>query len=437
MQAATTKLASQSAEITSDFEKKTLATVSKRIMTFLFICYMFAFLDRVNIGFAKLHMQDDLQFSEAIFGFGAAIFFIAYFMLEVPSNIALNKFGARRWIARIMVTWGVLSIATAFVTTPTQFYVIRALLGAAEAGFFPGVMLYLTYWFPIRNRARAITIFLMAIPFSVLIGGPLSGWILHFFHDYPNFKSWQYLFIIEGVPSILLGVICWFYLDDSVDKAKWLNAEQKAYLKSRLDSDSSTAITHSFWAAARMPQIWLMTLTNFALLSSIALILWLPSLFKNAGVTNEIEIGWYTGIPYGFAMVAMFLTAKSSDRTGERRWHTAIPAIIASFGTVMIAMSLHNPTLLAVGAVISLGGLLTLNALFWSLPTTFLTGTAAVVGIAFINTVGQLAGVTSPAVFGWLFSKTGSPATGILVLAAVYFIGGIAALLVPKADVDR
>ena len=263
----------------ADFEKRTYATVTRRIVPFLFVCFVFAFLDRVNVGFAKLQMQSDLAFTEAIFGLGAGIFFLAYFLLEVPSNLALKRFGARRWIARIMVTWGLLSAATAFVTTPTQFYVLRFLLGAAEAGFFPGVVLYLTYWFPARRRGQAIAMFLVAIPFSSLIGGPLSGWIMQSFGSLHSPRAWQILFVIEGLPSVLLGVACWFRLDDSVEEARWLSPEQRAFIRSRLDREQTQAGAHRFADALRSPQIWLMSLTNFALLCTIVVVLWLPTFY--------------------------------------------------------------------------------------------------------------------------------------------------------------
>lgn len=420
-----------------EFEKKAYAAVTRRVVVFLFICFVFAFLDRVNIGFAKLQMQSDLKFTEAIFGLGAGIFFLAYFLLEVPSNIALRKFGARRWIARIMVTWGLLSAATAFVTTPTQFYVLRFLLGAAEAGFFPGVVLYLTYWFPARQRGRAITAFLVAIPFSSLIGGPLSGWIMQAFAGLSSPRAWQCLFVIEGLPSVVLGIVCWFYLDDSVAKARWLSAEQRAFIQSRLEREQAQAGAHRFADAVKSPQIWLMSLTNFALLCTIVVVLWLPTFYRKAGLTDSLQIGWMSAIPHAFAIVAMLLAARNSDRTGERRWHTAVPAFAAAAGALAMVFCASDPMLLLMSSVVTVAGAMTLNAQFWNLPTAYLAGSAAVVGIAFINAVGQVAGFVAPVAFGWLYSSSGSPATGLYALAVLYAIGGVAALLISKHDVNR
>lgn len=418
-------------------ERQTFAVVTRRVVPFLFVCFAFAFLDRVNIGFAKLQMQSDLKFSESTYGFGAGIFFIAYFLLEVPSNVALKRFGARRWLARIMVTWGVISAATAFVTTPTQFYLVRILLGAAEAGFFPGVMLYLTYWLPAKERGQAITWFLIAIPVSTLVGGPVSGWILQVFSDSQMLRPWQWLFLLEGMPSVLLGILCWFCLHDSIDEVKWLTAWQKEFVRSKLDRDEAQAGARHFKAAIRKPQIWLMSLVNFTLLSSIVVVLWLPSFYKNAGLTSAVEIGWMSAIPHGVAIVAMVLVAKNSDRTGERRWHTAVPALVAAAASIMMALSLGSPTLLLLSSSAMVASFLTLNALFWNLPTTFLTGNAAVVGIAFINAVGQIAGFVAPTAFGWLYERTGAPVAGLASLSALYLAGAVATLLISKQDVDR
>lgn len=422
---------------TSAIDSQTYRTIALRILPLLFVCYAFAFLDRVNIGFAKLQMQADLQFSEAVFGLGASIFFLPYFFLEIPSNLAMRRYGARRWFARIMATWGILSAATAFVTTPTQFYVVRFLLGAAEAGFFPGVLLYLTYWFPARERGRAISLFMTALPFSVLVGGPLSGWVLQLTSGSDLLRGWQWMFLIEGLPSVLLAVLCWFYLDDTVDDAKWLTTEQKSALKANLGGEERQADAHRFGNAARDPKIWLVALTNFTVLCSIVVTLWLPSLYKKAGVASAVEIGWMTAVPFGIAIVAMVLIARSSDRTGERRWHTALPAFTAAIGCLLMIGSLEDPNLLLASSTLTVASYLALNVTLWTLPTTFLTGGAAVIGIAFINAVGQLGGLVSPVAFGWLFDWTGAPNLALTCLAALYVVGGLSALLIPKAAVNR
>ena len=411
--------------------------VTWRMIGFLFVCYIFAFLDRINVGFAKMGMQADLGFSEAVFGLGAGIFFVSYFLLEVPSNLALARFGARRWIARIMVTWGLLSIATLMVKTPMQFYVLRFLLGAAEAGFFPGVMLYLTQWYPAARRGRVITLFMVAIPVASILGAPLSGWILRTFVETGSLAAWQWLYLIEGIPAVLLGVVAWFYLDDSIGKAKWLSSDEKQLLQSQVDQDQAKATTHRMRDAFASPLVWLLALINFAFLAGITLAFWMPSMLKSAGVSNPAQIGWMLAIPYAVGAVLMLVMGRTSDSTGERRWHTALPGLVCAAGIACMPMVLDNPTLLLCAAVAALGGNVVANALYWNLPTAVLGGAAATVGIAFINAFGQIAGFASPSLFGMLFAQLGSPAVGLYLLAGVIALGSVACMLIPARLVNR
>ena len=411
--------------------------VTWRIVGFLFVCYIFAFLDRINVGFAKMGMQADLGFSEAVFGLGAGIFFVSYFLLEVPSNLALARFGARRWIARIMVTWGLLSVATLLVKTPTQFYVLRFLLGAAEAGFFPGVMLYLTQWYPARRRGRVITLFMVAIPVASILGAPLSGWILRSFNEAGALAAWQWLYLIEGIPAALLGVVAWFYLDDSIEKARWLSAAEKQTLLAQVQQDQSRASAHSMRDAFRSPLVWLLAFINFAFLAGITLAFWMPSMLKTAGVTDPARIGWMLAIPYAVGAAFMLLLGHTSDRTGERRWHTALPGLVCAAGIACMPWVLHDPVLLLCAAVAALGGNVVANALYWNLPTAVLGGAAATVGIAFINAYGQIAGFASPSLFGALFASLGSPALGLYLLAGLIALGSVACAFIAPRLVNR
>lgn len=418
-------------------DDKVYAKVTRRLVGFLFVCYVFAFLDRINVGFAKIGMQADLGFGEAVFGLGAGIFFLSYFLLEVPSNMLLARFGARRWIARIMVSWGLLSVATLFVQTPTQFYVLRFLLGAAEAGFFPGVMLYLTRWYPAQRRGRVITLFMAAIPVASIVGGPLSGWILRAFADAQGLAAWQWLYLIEGVPAVLLGLVTLWYLPDAIADARWLSPAEKQLLQQRVDSDARHAVAHRMRDAMGSPLVWLLAFVNFTFLAGITLAFWMPSMLRGAGVKDTVQIGWMVAVPYVLAVVGMLVLGRSSDASGERRWHTVVPGLVCAAGVGAMPWALHDPMLLLLAGIAALGGNVIANALYWNLPTAVLSGAAATVGIAFINAFGQIAGFASPSVFGWLFAATGSATMGLGILAACIALGSLAVLLVPSRLVNR
>lgn len=411
--------------------------VTRRLVGFLFVCFVFAFLDRINVGFAKLGMQADLGFSEAVFGLGAGIFFVSYFLLEVPSNLLLSRFGARRWIARIMVTWGLLSMATLFVKTPTQFYVLRLLLGAAEAGFFPGVMLYLTQWYPADRRSRVITLFMAAIPVSSIFGSPLSGWILRAFDGHNGLAAWQWLYLIEGIPAVVLGLITLRYLPDTIAQAKWLGLGERNLLQQRVVSDAQHASAHRMRDAFRSPLVWLLAFINFAFLTGITLAFWMPSMLRTAGVKSTLDIGWMVATPYVLATVGMLVLGRTSDASGERRWHSALPGFAAAAGLAVMPWTLHDPTLLLVASTVAISSNVIANALYWNLPTAFMSGAAATVGLAFVNAFGQIAGFASPSVFGWLFAATGTASLGLGVLAGCIALGSIAVLLMPARAVNR
>jgi D-galactonate transporter len=416
-------------------EKAAYSKVTWRLIPFLFLCYVVAYLDRVNVGFAKLQMLADLKFSDTVYGVGAGIFFIGYFLFEVPSNIILHRTGARVWIARIMVTWGVISSAMMFVTSPTMFYVLRFLLGIAEAGFFPGIILYLTYWFPSARRARVVALFMTAIAMSGVVGGPLSGWIMHAFAGVHGWSGWQWLFLLEGIPSIVAGVCVFFYLDDSIAKAKWLGDAEKEVLIDNISRDEGARADHSLKQVFSNGRVWLMASIYFCFIMGLyGISFWLPQLIKTAGVKDVLDVGLLTMVPYALAAVAMVLASRSSDRSGERRLHTAGAGFVGGLGLVLSGV-FGSDVMLAMAALsLATMGILTSLPLFWTLPTSMLRGTAAAAGIALINSVGNLAGFVSPFVVGSIKDATGSATMGLYVLAASLFLGGALVLLATRAQ---
>ncbi|RWA54909.1 MFS transporter [Cupriavidus sp. UYMSc13B] len=420
------------------FEDATYRKVSWRLVPFLLLCYVVAYLDRVNVGFAKLQMLNDLQFSETIYGLGAGIFFIGYFLFEVPSNVILHKVGARIWIARIMITWGAISAAMMFVTTPTMFYVMRFLLGIAEAGFFPGIILYLTYWYPANRRGRTTTYFMTAVALAGVIGGPLSGWIMQSFHGHNGWSGWQWMFLLEGIPSILVGLWVLAYLDDRIAHAKWLSQEEKALLERNIASEDAHKEDPPIRTVMSSPRVWLMSAIYFCFVMGLyGVSFWLPTIIKQTGVKGALDIGLLTAIPYGCAVVGMVLVAYSADRGGERRWHIALPALAGSLG-LLLSVQWHSDTTLAMVALtLATIGILTTLPLFWSLPTSFLAGTGAAAGIALINSLGNLAGFLSPYAVGWLKDLTHSTDSGMYLLAACLVVGAALTLSVPKRLVSQ
>ncbi len=416
----------------SDFEEATYRKVSWRLIPFLLLCYVVAYLDRVNVGFAKLQMLNDLKFSETIYGLGAGIFFIGYFLFEVPSNVILHKVGARIWIARIMITWGIISAAMMFVTTPTMFYVLRFLLGIAEAGFFPGIILYLTYWYPANRRGRTTTFFMTAIALSGVIGGPLYGWAMQAFHGQTGWAGGPWNFLLEGIPSILVGLLVLAYLDDRIAHAKWLSADEKALLQRNIASEDADKEDPPIGTVLASPRVWLMSAIYFCFVMGLyGVSFWLPTIIKQTGVKGAFDIGLLTAIPYGCAVVGMVLVAFSADRSGERRWHIAIPAVLGALGLVLSVQWHDSTTLAMVALTLATIGILTTLPLFWSLPTAFLAGTGAAAGIALINSLGNLAGFLSPYAVGWLKDLTHSTDSGMYLLAACLVVGAALTLSVP------
>jgi D-galactonate transporter len=412
-----------------ELEASAYAKVTRRLIPFLFVCYIVSWLDRVNIGFAKLQMQSDLKFSDTVYGLGAGIFFIGYFLFEVPSNVILHRAGARVWIARIMISWGVLSSLMMYASSPLWFYVLRFLIGVAEAGFFPGIILYLTYWYPARRRGRIVALFLTAIATTSVIGAPLSGWILKSMNGWHGLAGWQWLFLLEGIPSLVMGLWTLAFLDDGIRASRWLSEEEKQLLERNISSENAQKTSHSFRHAFGDAKVWLLAFVYLCFVSGLyGISFWLPQIIKNTGVKDPLDVGLLTAVPWGIGAVGMLWWGRNSDRTGERRWHAALAGFIGGVG-MLISTAYGSQTLASMVAltVATLGIQATLPV-FWSLPTAFLTGGAAAAGIAWINSVGNLGGFIAPFLVGWLKDLTHSTATGLYVLSGGLVLGGILVL---------
>jgi MFS transporter, ACS family, tartrate transporter len=414
----------------SELETSTIRAISLRLIPFLVLAYFFSYLDRVNLGFAALTMNAELKFSPTIFAWGAGIFFIGYFIFEVPSNLALEKFGASRWIARIMVTWGIISALMALVSGVWSFYALRFLLGVAEAGFFPGIILYLTYWYPAKYRARFLAAFAIAVPVSTVIGAPISGLLLGL-DGAMGLKGWQWLFVIEGIPSVVLGVVSWFYLTDRPAMADWLTAEQKAWLSSKLEGEiaAKQAAAHlTLGQALASPKVITLSLIYFGFVGALyGMQFWLPQIVKAFGFSNA-QTGFVTAVPYLFGTVAMVFWARHSDATHERVAHVGLPLLLTA-AALAVCGYLDNPYVTMVALVVAAIGTFCTFALFWTLPTAWLSGSAAAGAIALINSIGNLAGFGGPYLIGWVKQATGSTSTGLLVLAVLPLVGGLLVFL--------
>lgn len=398
-----------------------------RLVSFLFLLYIVAYLDRINLGFAALQMQQQLGFTDSMYGLGAGIFFAGYFLFQVPSNLVLVKVGARRWIAVLMVTWGIVSACMSLVQGPRSFYALRFLLGAAEAGFFPGVILYLKTWFPARARARTVAMFMTAAPLSGVVGGPLSGALLGL-HSRGNIAGWQWMFLLEGFPAILLGGLTWIYLVDSPSLAPWLPPEQKRWLLQTLDREHDETLKAPGAGALQFWPIFILTLVYFGLNTvSYGISLWLPNLIKSLSGMSNLKIGVLSAIPYVAAAAAMVIVGLHSDRTGERRWHTAAPALA---GACALAMAAHSHSVSGMVAFISVAVLSVFSMMgpFWAMPTALMSGTAAAAGIAVINSVGNLGGFFGPYMIGVVRNSTGSFKGGLLVVASALALSGCLAV---------
>jgi MFS family permease len=416
-------------------EDAVYSKVAWRIIPWLFICYIAAYLDRVNVSFAKLQMQADVpQISDTVFGLGAGIFFLGYFVFEVPSNLLMEKVGARFWIARIMITWGIVSTAMIFVNSPWVFYGLRLLLGFAEAGFFPGVILYLTYWFPSRRRGEMVALFMLAIALTGVVGAPLSGWILHEFSGAVGLKGWQILFLLEGIPSIALGIFVPWLLANGIRSAHWLSEEEKQLLEHNLQTEETQKESLPLAGIFFNPQVILFAAIYFC--SAMGLYgtgFWIPQLIKNTGVKDLLDVGLLTAIPYGFGAIAMVVLGRSSDRSGKRRLHFALASLLGAAGIVISNLFRQNTLIAMIGLTLATLGILATFPLFWPMPTAMLTGTAAAAGIAWINSLGNLAGFFGPSIVGWVTDLTKRSDYGLYLVAAALVFGAVLVLgFVPR-----
>jgi ACS family phthalate transporter-like MFS transporter len=417
--------------------------VTWRLMSFIFVCWVLNYLDRVNVSFAQLNLKQDLGLSDAAYGLGVSLFFIGYITLEVPSTLLLKKIGARLTISRIMILWGGISTAMAFMTTPAQFYIGRILLGAAEAGFWPGIILYLTYWYPGARRARITSRFLLAIAAAGIIGGPLSGWILHNFVGVMGFKNWQWLFFLEGLPALVMGIVAYFYLVDRPEQARWLDAEEKEIILSALAADRSekkpaTHSAHQLLAALRDPRVYILAAGwGTVPLCGTILNYWSPTLIRQAGVADVFHVGLLSALPYIIGALGMFAIARSSDVRLERRWHFFLCTSIGGLGGFVLPMVSTSTTasILCLGMIsISYFGA---AAIIWSIPPAYLNDEAAAAGIGAISSLGQIGAFCGPLALGWIKTLTGSLSIGLSSIAAIVVLGGFAVLIGVPANTLR
>lgn len=405
--------------------RTTLAKITRRLIPFMFVLYVVSFLDRINVSYAELQMGEDLGLSATVYGLGAGIFFIGYFIFEIPSNRILERVGAKVWIARIMITWGIISTAMFLVTGPVSFYVLRFLLGVAEAGFFPGMILYLTYFFPARERAKAVALFMTAVAIAGVIGSPLSGFLLTL-DGLAGLSGWQIMFIVEGIPAVLLGFAVLAYLPNGPDDARWLEPAERDWIKDALDRENRIKAERGQYTTRQAllnARVWLLALVYFGIVISLyGLSFWLPRIIQEFSGFGDFVVGLLGAIPFAAAAIGMVLFARHSDRTGERRWHVAIPAFIGLILTGLVGTSsvlqMAALTLAALGIYSCLGT-------FWTLPTRFLGSTAAAAGIALVNSVGNLGGFAGPYAVGLITDRTGSSYGGMLLLAAMITLAGI------------
>jgi sugar phosphate permease len=409
---------------------------AKRIIPFCALLFVMAWLDRYNLGFAKLQMVKDLGFSEAVYGFGAGIVYLGYMLFEIPSNLYLQKIGARKTFARITILWGITSIAMMFVKTAIGFYILRFLLGSFEAGLYPGVLLYLTYWFPDRCRGLMQALFMISIPITSIVGGPISGWIMESMGGQAGLANWQWLFLLEGLPSIAVGLVALAIVVDKPEQAPWLTSREKELVIADLEADrrNSGPREHGFVQALKSSRLWLLALIYFCLISSNTTIgFFVPTIIQGLGVSSNINIGLLSAVPYIGALIAIVLVGRESDRTLERRYHSALPCLICAAGLIGIGLFANIPGLAFTALVIAVAAALCGNVVFWAIPPMLMGGAAAAGGIALINSIGNLSGWVGPSLVGALADITRTPATGLYLVAGLEVLASALILLfVPR-----
>ena len=404
--------------------------LTRRLIPFMFLLYIVSYLDRINVGFAALQLNAALNFDPAVFGLGAGIFFIGYFIFEIPSNLIMQRVGARVWIARILVTWGVISSAMMFVTGPFTFYILRFLLGLAEAGFFPGMILYLTYWFPVEARGRAVSRFMTATAIAGVIGGPVSGLLLKM-DRVGGLAGWQWLFLMEGLPAVVLGFVTLAYLPNGPKAATWLNGEEKEWIEAKLAAEHAHVLQHghvSLGGAIGSSRVWTLSFIYFSVIISFyGISLWLPQIVRSFSGMSDLMVGFMSAIPYLAATIGMIIIGRNSDSRGERRKHVAVSALVGTVGLTAAAFLKAPAAELAALAVAAVGIWGTLGP-FWAMSSRILTGTAAAAGIALINSIGNLGGFAGPYLIGVVRSRTNSFTGALIVLAVFPLVGAIVTL---------
>lgn len=408
-----------SADLSSIYRK-----INWRLLPLLVLCYTFAYLDRVNIGFAKLQMQADVGISDAVYGLGAGIFFLGYVLFEVPSNLLLVRIGARKTICRIMILWGLTSASMLFVQGEYSFYALRFLLGVFEAGFAPGMIFFLTYWYSTRRMAGVMAVVMCAGPLGGMLGGPVSAWIMTRFSGAHGLDGWQWMFLLEGLPCVLLGIVAFICLADKPEKARWLSPQERELLAADLQTRQAAHATHAFKDVLKDPGIYALAIPYFCLISGLyAVSFWLPTLLQQSGLRDTMQIGIWSAIPYIAAIAAMFVLSRRSDRRQERRWHVTAPAILA--GVLLVGALLVPDHFLLSMTMLALATALMWAAytVFWAIPSQHLKGPAAAGGIALINSIGLLGGFASPTLIGWIKTSTQSLSAGLYVIAALLIVG--------------
>lgn len=430
---------SPSAEAQADTDA-TYARIMWRIMPFLIVCYVVAFIDRTNIGIAKLGFTADLHFDEAIYGFGAGIFYLGYVLLEIPSNFYLSRIGIRKTMLRIMIVWGACSAAMALMSTALHYYLLRFLLGAAEAGMFPGILLYVTFWIPPARRARVTALFMASIPIAGMVGGPLAGWIMHSFSHAHSMAAWRWLFLLEGAPAVVLGVAAYFYLDDGPESARWLSPAEKSLVHSDLERErmakaDEPSVHRSFGAALGDPRFYAIAGLGFALMISTAgAFLWLPTIITQSGIRDVAAVGLLSALPFLVGFVAQFLVARSSDRTLERRWHAAIPTTLSAVGWMLLPFVAKDPSLALLLLTLAAAGTLAAMGPYWSLPSAFLTSASVAGGIALITTIAGFGNFISPILVGYVTRYSGSLAAGQIYFGVMLLLGAALLLVGVRAQ---
>jgi MFS transporter, ACS family, tartrate transporter len=444
----------QTSETTSvhseELEQRVIRKVSRRLLPFMGVLFFINYLDRTNIGFGKLTMSKDLGLTDTMFGLASGLFFVGYLCFEVPSNLALHRFGARRWMARIMVTWGVVAACMAFVPTAGWLYGLRVVLGVAEAGFFPGMLLYLTFWFPRKERVRLTALFLLAVPISSALGAPLSAAVIQYGDGLFGLAGWRVMYLVEGLPAVLLGLMTWFYLTDRPAQAGWLSVQERSWLTTTMDAENRTTAERFHWPLRRAltdPHVWGLGFVYFgAVYGLYALSFFLPTIVAGFAQTfhttySLFETGLIVAVPFAVGAVAMVVWSRHSDRTGERVWHVAAPMLLGA-ASIPVALYLQSPFAVMVAVTLTAVGIFSALPVFWYLPTTFLSGVGAAAGIALVNSLGNAGGFAAPFVTGLLSDATGSKKTGMWVVGLAMFLAAILVLLLhavpgPGHEVDQ